>query len=85
MTYYQEIVIKILVANSGGDGELANINLLKAGQLSGIDTVGGTLRNANLQLRSEPPNPKTAVSPWSNSTIEPDLMRVPLELGCGAQ
>jgi len=70
---------------SGGTGELQNVNLLKAGQLSGIDTVGGTLRNANLQLRSEPPNPRTQVSPWSNSTIEPDLMRVPLELGCGPQ
>ena len=65
-----------------GSGELANVNLLKAGQLSGIDTVGGTLRNANLQVRSEPPNPRHQVSPWLNSTIEPDLMRVPLELGC---
>ncbi len=72
-------------ANPRGSGELANVNLLKAGHHSGIDTVGGTLRNANLQLRSEPPNPKKQVSPWSNSTIEPDLMRVPLELGCGAQ
>ena len=71
--------------NPTGGGELQNINLLKAGQLSGIDTVGGTLRNANLQIRSEPPNPRTQVSPWSNSTIEPDLMRVPLELGCGGQ
>jgi len=68
-----------------GHGELSNINLLKAGSLSGIDTVGGTLRNANLQLRSEPPNPRSQVSPWLNSTIEPDLMRVPLELGCGNQ
>lgn len=73
------------VGQPTGQGELANINLLKAGQLSGIDTVGGTLRNANLQLRSEPPNPRNQVSPWLNSTIEPDLMRVPLELGCGAQ
>lgn len=72
-------------ANPRGAGELANVNLLKAGHHAGIDTVGGTLRNANLQLRSEPPNPKTQVSPWSNSTIEPDLMRVPLELGCGPQ
>jgi hypothetical protein len=72
-------------ANPGGGGQLAKVNLLKAGHHSGIDTVGGTLRNANLQLRSEPPNPKQQVSPWSNSTIEPDLMRVPLELGCGAQ
>lgn len=73
------------VGQPSGQGELANINLLKAGSLSGIDTVGGTLRNANLQLRSEPPNPRSQVSPWLNSTIEPDLMRVPLELGCGGQ
>lgn len=72
-------------ASPRGAGELANVNLLKAGHHAGIDTVGGTLRNANLQLRSEPPNPRTQVSPWSNSTIEPDLMRVPLELGCGPQ
>lgn len=73
------------LAGSSGEGELQNINLLKAGQLSGIDTVGSTLRNANLQVRSEPPNPRTQVSPWLNSTIEPDLMRVPLEIGCGPQ
>ena len=71
--------------NQRGAGELANINLLKAGFHAGIDTVGGTLRNANLQIRSEPANPKTQVSPWLNSTIEPDLMRTPLELGVGAQ
>ena len=39
------------------------------------------LRNANLQLRSEPPNPQLKVSPWSQSTIEPDVNRRPLELG----
>jgi hypothetical protein len=71
--------------NPGGAGELSGVNLLKAGYHSGIDTVGSSLRNANLQVRSEPPNPQTKVSPWSNSTITPDLMRVPLELGCGSQ
>jgi len=71
--------------NTRGTGELSNISLLKAGHHAGIDTVGGTLRNANLQIRSEPPNPKSQVSPWSNSTIEPDLLRVPLELGTNIQ
>ena len=71
--------------NQNGSGDLANINLLKAGYHVGIDTIGSTLRNSNLQLRSEPPNPNTKVSPWMNSTIEPDLMRVPLEIGCGPQ
>lgn len=71
--------------NPSGKGELANINLLKAGYHIGIDTVGQTLRNANLQIRSEPPNPQLNVSVWNQSTIEPDFMRVPLELGNGSQ
>ena len=72
--------------NPSGAGELKDVNLLKAGWHAGINTVGGSLRNANLQVRSEPPNPKiNNLSPWSNSTIEPDLMRPGFELGCGAQ
>lgn len=71
--------------NPAGQGDLANINLLKAGYHIGIDTIGQSLRNANLQLRSEPPNPQTSAGPWNQSTITPDLMRVPLELGSGPQ
>jgi hypothetical protein len=73
--------------NPAGNADFKNVNLLKAGYLIGIDTVGSTLRNANLQERSEPPNPTTSVSPWLNTTIEPDLMRLPLEIGTrsGAQ
>lgn len=71
--------------NPVGGGELASINLLKAGYHIGIDTVGQTLRNANLQIRSEPPNPQMSVGPWNNTTISPDLMRVPLEIGNGPQ
>jgi hypothetical protein len=71
--------------NPSGKGELANINLLKAGYHIGIDTIGQTLRNANLQIRSEPPNPQLNVGPWLNSTIEPDFMRPPLEIGSGPQ
>ena len=68
-----------------GAGELQGINLLSAGHHIGIDTIGQTLRNANLQIRSEPPNPQISVGPWNQSTISPDLMRVPLELGVGSQ
>ena len=71
--------------NPSGKGELANVNLLKAGYHIGIDTIGQTLRNANLQIRSEPPNPQLYVGPWNQSTIEPDFMRPPLELGSGPQ
>jgi hypothetical protein len=66
--------------NPSGKGELANINLLKAGYHIGIDTIGQTLRNANLQIRSEPPNPQLYVGPWQNSTITPDFMRPVLEI-----
>jgi hypothetical protein len=71
--------------NPSGKGELANVNLLKAGYHIGIDTIGQTLRNANLQIRSEPPNPQLYVGPWNTSTIEPDFLRPPLELGSGPQ
>ena len=66
-----------------GAGDLKNVNLLQAGYHIGIDTVGQSLRNANLQLRSEPPNPQLNVGPWNNTTIEPDFNRRPLEIGCG--
>ena len=71
--------------NPSGKGELANVNLLKAGYHIGIDTVGQSLRNANLQIRSEPPNPQLNVGPWNASTIEPDFLRPPLEIGSGGQ
>ena len=62
--------------------DLQGVNLLQAGYHIGVDTVGQSLRNANLQVRSEPPNPQGSVGPWMNSTIEPDLQRKPLEIGC---
>ena len=71
--------------NPSGSGELSDVNLLKAGHHIGINTVGQSLRNANLQIRSEPPNPQMNVGPWHQTTMEPDHMRVPLELGQGGQ
>ena len=38
------------------------------------ETVGGYLRNANQQIRSDPPNPKDPFV-WNNSTIVPDTMQ----------
>jgi hypothetical protein len=69
--------------NPRGVGDLNNVNLLQSGFWNGINTVGSSLRNANLQIRSEPPNPQSQVSPWMNTTIEPDMMRLPLEIGGG--
>jgi len=73
-------VIKQFGEESIGDGVLKGIELLGAGYHTGVNSVGQSLRNGNLQLRSEPPNPQTDVSPWMNSTIGPDLQRRPLEL-----
>lgn len=69
--------------NPMGAGDVANVSLLKAGYHIGINTVGQSLRNANLQLRSEPANPQLNVGPWNSSTIGPDFNRRPLEIGCG--
>ena len=60
-------------------------DLLQAGYHIGLDTIGQTLRNANLQLRSDPIIPKMEVGPWAQSTIEPDIARVPLEIGGGSR
>jgi hypothetical protein len=60
-------------------------DLLQAGYHIGLDTIGQTMKNANLQLRSDPAIPKANVGPWNQSTIEPDIMRVPLEVGVGPQ
>jgi len=70
--------------NPVGQGNIAAPDLLQAGYHIGLDTIGQTLRNANLQERSDPIIPKAAVGPWNQSTIEPDLGRVPLEVGAGS-
>ena len=67
--------------NPSGEGSLKDRNFLQSGYHIGLNTVGQTLRNANLQLRSEPPCPQVKVSPWLQATIEPDLGRKPFEIG----
>lgn len=56
-------------------------DLLQAGYHIGLDTIGQTMKNANQQLRSDPVISKSDIGPWNQSTIEPDMMRVPLEVG----
>lgn len=58
-------------------------DLLDAGYHIGLDTIGQTLKNPSYDIRSSPLIPKTSVSPWNNSTFEPDIARVPFELGAG--
>jgi hypothetical protein len=69
------------LANPQGSGSLKDKNFLQAGYHVGINTVGQTLRNANMQLRSDPPNPQVQVSPWQQTTINPDTNRKPMEIG----
>ncbi len=44
----------------------------------GINTVGQSLKNATYDIRGTIPNPKIVVSPWLNSTYEPDFNLKPL-------
>lgn len=72
---------KWAMVNPAGQGELGDQNFLTSGFHVGVNTVGQSLRNANRQVRSEPPNPMVQVSPWLQTTIEPDTGRRPLEVG----
>jgi hypothetical protein len=67
--------------NPMGQGDIAGKNYLSAGALIGVNTIGQSMRNANYQLRSDPPNPQVKVSIWNQSTIEPDINRRSLEIG----
>lgn len=67
--------------NPMGPGSLKGKNFLSAGALIGVNTVGQSLRNANLQIRSEPPNPQVPISIFNQSTISPDISHRPLEIG----
>lgn len=70
---------KWAAVNPMGSGDISGKNFLSAGALIGVNTVGQSLRNANYDLRSDPPNPQIIVSPWMNTTISADLQRRPLE------
>ena len=66
-----------------GQGDVDNKNFLTAGYLTGVNTVGPSLRNANMQLRSDPPIERMNVGPWNKSTIEYDASRKFFEIGGG--
>ena len=57
-----------------GDG-----NLLTAGPQNFLKQTD-PVRNANLQLRSDPQISQNVVSPWNNTTIGPDTTRVQFEI-----
>lgn len=57
------------------ENELVGKNFLEPGVNINVDTIGQSLKNANYQIRSEPPNPILNVSPWNVATVTPDLTR----------
>jgi len=79
---------ELLPKDREGWGEMAPMTEVSEG-LQGISFIGENntrgsgqvMRNANLQIRSEPANPVGGTGPWMHSTIEPDKFRRPLEIG----
>lgn len=67
--------------NPSTGGSITDSALLNSGFWYGVNSKNGNMRNANLQLRSDPPNPTQAVSPWLQSTIQPDPTHRELEIG----
>lgn len=67
--------------NPEGQGSIAFKNFIEATHHFGVDTVGSSLKNANLDLRSELPNPRITVSPWNQSTITFDDNHRQMEIG----
>jgi len=58
---------------------LDNNNLINTDRyVIGINTVGQSLKNGSHDIRGTIPNPKFSVSPWNNSTYEPDYNIKPL-------
>lgn len=49
-----------------------NRHLINVSKPIGINTIGTSLRNPSWDLRGTPQCPKFVVSPWMQSTIEPD-------------
>ena len=72
------------VASQEDFGEFAPEDILEGqnfleprAQIGFPETVSGALRNANQQIRADPPNPKEPFV-WNISTIASDTMRRPL-------
>jgi len=68
-------------SNPAGQGHLSNRNFFESGHHPGLNTQSSTLKNPNLQLRSDPLIPRRDVGPWNQSTIEADTNRRQFEVG----
>lgn len=52
---------------------IKNRHLINTTRTIGLDTIGSSRKNSTRDLRGEPPNPKFVVSPFLNSSIEPQM------------
>lgn len=52
---------------------IKNRHLITASKLIGVNTIGTSKKNASRDLRGNIPAPKIQVSPWNNSSIDPDM------------
>ena len=85
-----ELTAKDLLPNDNGfaswgdaapeNNTLEGRNFLESGHHFGINTVGQSLKNANVQLRSDPTIPQVDVGPWMQSTIDQDTNRRQFEV-----
>lgn len=50
-----------------------NRHLINVTRAVGVNTIGSSHKNASYDIRGNPPCPKFVVSPWLQSSIEPDL------------
>jgi hypothetical protein len=55
-----------------------NRHLINITKPIGINTIGTSLKNASYDIRGAVSNPKYVVSPWLQSSIEPDVNLKPL-------
>ena len=55
-----------------------NRHLINITRPIGVNTISSSLRNPSHDLRGAQPNPKFVVSPWNQSTIEPDINIKPI-------
>jgi hypothetical protein len=76
---------QFLASNPPTKGSPDNRNLLQAGYHIGIDTVCQTNKNANLQLRSDPPIARCGTQPIFNSSSIPAQQNNRLALEIGSQ
>ena len=58
---------------------IKNQNLLDPAKFIGANTLGASMKNSNYDIRAAPGIPRREVSPWMQSTIDPDPYRKPLQ------